>query len=73
MNEHDIRNFLISYLAQRFESEQPKFLKEVFLNNYECRADLIMVGKNLHGFEIKSEIDTLKRLVLQIPHYENSF
>lgn len=73
MNEHDIRNFLISYLTLKFESEQPKFLKEVFLNNFECRADLIMLGKNLHGFEIKSEIDTLKRLNLQIPHYEFSF
>lgn len=44
-------------------------LDELGLRHGTCRVDIAVVNGNLHGFEIKSDADTLERLPSQISVY----
>jgi hypothetical protein len=44
-------------------------LDELGLRHGACRVDVAVVNGYLHGFEIKSDADTLSRLPAQIPVY----
>lgn len=73
MRDQDIRTILHSYLA-----EQNKNLKETIIvdelnvKNGLARVDIAVINGSIHGYEIKSEVDTLNRLTNQIEHYNSS-
>jgi len=48
-------------------------LNELGLRHGTCRADIVVVNGFLHGFEIKSDVDTLDRLPQQIMVYNEVF
>lgn len=73
MNEKEIRSCLIEYLSKRHELSNTVFISELFVNNFACRADLVMANGQLSVFEIKSKFDTLNRLPFQIQNYTSSF
>ncbi|MCU4576030.1 sce7726 family protein [Acinetobacter courvalinii] len=73
MNEKEIRSCLIEYLSNKHEPSNTVFISELFVNNFSCRADLVMANGQLSVFEIKSKLDTLDRLPTQVEHYTSSF
>ncbi|PKF33375.1 sce7726 family protein [Acinetobacter proteolyticus] len=73
MNEKQIRSYLISHLSQKHDLTDTVFISELFVNNFTCRADLVMANGQLSVFEIKSKFDNLERLPTQIENYTTSF
>ncbi len=70
LSDAEIRRSLLAYLC----SSQPssaRLFQEVGLCQGEARPDLLVVNGALHGFEIKSDRDTLKRLQNQIQVYSD--
>ncbi|MCI1750887.1 MAG: sce7726 family protein [Megasphaera cerevisiae] len=73
-NDLVIRKKLLNELHQ----EQIKDSSTVIIPELEicmgyARADIVMVNGSIHGFEIKSDKDTLERLTHQIGYYEQVF
>jgi hypothetical protein len=74
MNDLDIRLALISYLQRQHASEPDLLIvEEVNVRQGLSRVDLAVVGESLHGYEIKSQRDTLKRLASQMDDYRCVF
>lgn len=73
MNEKEIRSCLIEHLSRKHEPSNTVFISELFVNNFACRADLVMANGQLSVFEIKSKLDNLERLPSQVENYTNSF
>lgn len=73
MRDQDIRTILHFYL-----SEQNKNIKDIIIvdelnvKNGLARVDIAVINGSIHGYEIKSEVDTLNRLTNQIEHYNSS-
>ncbi len=63
MNDYNIRNELKRRLAARYaEDSDTIILDELRLRHGAARIDVALVNGIIHGFELKSEKDTLKRL-----------
>ncbi len=57
-------------LLRREFGQDSRFLEEMVLSTERApRIDLAVVNGALHGFEIKSDVDTLRRLETQLPAY----
>lgn len=73
-DESAIRMALRRYLSERHSDKtQTCFLSELGLRRHTARADLAVVSHLLHGYEIKSDRDSLRRLENQIPVYSEIF
>ena len=73
MQDRDIRKLLHPYL----ENENRKFKDTIIVDEFELcsglsRIDVAVINGVIHGYEIKSEEDTLKRLANQINYYNKS-
>lgn len=72
-NDKDIR----LKMKELYEGTPHLWIDELAIPKKICLADVVIIDKEnpgyMHGFEIKSEIDTLKRLELQIPYYSKVF
>lgn len=75
MRDIDIRRHLESALVEVCQSwnEETLLIHELGLCAGSARVDIALVNGALHGFEIKSEADTLERLPSQIEHYGRVF
>lgn len=71
MRETEIKLALTNHLS-RAASVPLHFLEEVEINGGEIRADLVQV-LDMHCYEIKSEGDSLKRLIGQGSRYGRAF
>lgn len=70
MNDNQIRSALKQKLfVQYFRDSETLILDEVGIRHGAARIDLVVVNGTLHGFEIKSDRDTLKRLPKQVRIY----
>jgi hypothetical protein len=72
VREAHIRQALRADLTARHEDESDTRI----IDEFECarsRVDVAVVNGALHGFEIKSEADTLDRLRTQVPSYNSVF
>lgn len=66
----DIRRTLEAELVRVYGTDKETLLvHELGLCSGSSRVDIAIVNGALHGFEIKSEADTLERLPSQIGHY----
>lgn len=73
MNDTDIRQVVLSDLGREYESDPDTvIIEELGLCQGEARVDIAVVNGSIHGFEIKSDRDTLKRLPGQIQIYNRS-
>lgn len=72
MLEAEIKSALTQHLISCEPSVTPHFLEEVELNGGEVRADLVQV-LDMHCYEIKSDVDNLKRLIGQGSRYGRVF
>ena len=70
--DRDIRAALLPVLKKKYlHSEQDLALEEFKCNS--ARADIAVMNGVMHGFEIKSDSDTLFRLSDQVSAYEGVF
>lgn len=74
IDESLARKHLIRYLHLRNHSKGTIIVPELYYGpNRARRADLVLINGRLHAYEIKSEIDTLKRLSGQLCDYDAYF
>lgn len=69
MKDFVIRRCLKVMLEEQFSDDPSIIVSEFGLCQGLARADLVVVNGELHGYEIKSEADTLARLPAQIAAY----
>lgn len=73
MKECDIRNAVLIYLGLQYENDpETVIIEELGLCQGKARVDIAVVNGSIHGFEIKSDQDTLKRLRSQVEIYSRS-
>lgn len=72
MREAQIKQALADHLTQSINCAPGLFLEELELSGGEIRADFVDVW-DMHCYEIKSEADTLKRLIGQGSRYARVF
>jgi len=74
MRDIDIRRALLSEMERRHAGDGNTILvEELGICNGAARVDVAVVNGSVHGYEIKSERDTLQRLPLQICEYNRVF
>ncbi|HUA60212.1 MAG TPA: sce7726 family protein [Verrucomicrobiae bacterium] len=70
----DVRRKLRASVAAEFSHDPGSMIiDELGILEGECRIDLAVVGGQLHGYEIKSDADTLDRLPAQLAAYNAVF
>lgn len=73
-NDSIIRAALIKELSTRHSSDvQARIIEELGVRHGHARIDVAVVNGILHGYEIKSDRDTLKRLPEQMKEYNKVF
>jgi len=66
-NDHDIRNALKRLLDRRFASDpETLIVNELGVSHGAARIDVAVVNGAIHGYELKSDSDTLARLPSQV-------
>lgn len=74
LKDNDIRNILLLELNKRHSTEEDiKIVNEMGIIHGQSRIDVAVIDGILHGYEIKSESDTLLRLSNQIRDYNKVF
>jgi hypothetical protein len=72
MNDRDIRTVLKAELMRKYAKDNNTLvLDELGIRHGASRIDLVVVNHRLHGYEIKSDRDSLKRLPDQIKAYNS--
>ena len=70
----DIRNSLENYITNKFSYDNStKIVHELNVCYGSARVDLAAINGSFHGYEIKSDVDTLERLPLQVENYNQVF
>lgn len=70
MKDSDIRQIILSDLDRRYKKDpNTMIIEELGLCQGEARVDIAVVNGSIHGYEIKSDQDTLKRLAGQVAIY----
>lgn len=73
MNDRDIRTILKTELMRKYgKDNNTLILDELGIKHGAARIDLVVVNHRLHGYEIKSDRDSLKRLPEQIEAYSSA-
>ncbi|HUO50183.1 MAG TPA: sce7726 family protein [Candidatus Paceibacterota bacterium] len=72
-NDAVIREALIAQLSEKYSSSQYRIIPELGVQHGAARIDVAIVNGILHGFEIKSDKDTLLRLRDQRDYYNHVF
>ncbi len=73
LRDMDIRYALREELSKRFANSHTIIVDELRISWGDTRVDLAVVNCNLHGYEIKSDRDTLERLPRQVELYNKIF
>lgn len=75
MRDRDIRRNLRLQLERQFAHDGPntRILDELGICQGSARVDMAVINGVLHGYEIKSEYDTLDRLAAQQSAYSRVF
>lgn len=73
LSDQDIRNCLIERFVEEFKNQKDTIIvKEMGLCRGKSRIDLAIINGIIHGIEIKSDLDTIKRLEHQIDVYKKT-
>ena len=73
-NDKIIREFLIEELDLKYGHDPSvRVIEELGLNHGSARVDIAVLNGVMHGYEIKSDADTLYRLPAQIKAYNAVF
>lgn len=69
LKESVIKAALIDHLVEKGVLQNAVLINEMVIANWSRRVDLAVANGNLHAYEIKSDVDTLKRLDGQLEAY----
>lgn len=69
LRETEIKAALIDRLVDRGMLQDAVLINEMVVANWSRRVDLAVANGNLHAYEIKSDLDSLKRLDGQLDAY----
>lgn len=73
-NDKLIRTALIKDLKYLYKKDKDaRILEEFGVTNGAARVDIAVVNGVMHGYELKSDLDTLYRLPEQMKHYNSVF
>lgn len=73
MNDRDIRAILKKQLMRKYAGDHNTLIiDELGIRHGAARIDLVVVNHLMHGYEIKSDRDSLKRLPDQINAYSST-
>lgn len=72
-NDKIIRKELKERIKNIYNSSPVRIIEELFLEDGATRIDIAVVNGILHGYEIKSDLDTLVRLPKQMSAYNSVF
>lgn len=72
LRDYEIRATLAERLKKQFPAESGSIVVDEF-GCHDSRIDVAVINCKLHGYEIKSECDSLDRLVTQAPTYSAIF
>lgn len=73
LNEQDIKAAVIEKIRARTDRDQAVLINEMVFGSSSRRADLVVANGHLLAFEIKSDLDTLRRLEGQVADYLSRF
>lgn len=73
LNEGDIKAAVIDKLFASDALADAVLINEMVVANWSRRADLVVANGKLHAFEIKSDLDSLRRLEGQVETYLQRF
>ncbi len=73
MGDTEIRKVFLKVLTREYgKDEDTLIIEELGLCQGDARIDLAVINGIIHGFEIKSERDTLERLPMQEKYYNKT-
>ncbi len=72
LNDKLIRSAFIEWLYKRRPAPK-KIIEELSVDNGNAIADIVVLSRDLHCFEIKGESDKIERLQKQSLHYDLAF
>lgn len=72
-NDKLIRDFLIKDIKNTYQKSTVRIIEEFGLDDGAARIDVAVVNGVMHGYEIKSDLDTLDRLPKQMDAYNRVF
>lgn len=73
LKDVDIRLAMLDYLRRNSKTKDTRIISEFGICDGFSRADIAVVGKELCGYEIKSDADDLARLPFQVDFYSKTF
>nr|WP_278430338.1 sce7726 family protein [Brevibacillus laterosporus] len=73
LRDQDVRDALLEKLSVMHQNEDTRIINELAVCGGLSRVDVAVVNGILHGYEIKSESDTLYRLPNQMSDYNKVF
>lgn len=74
MRDRDLRELVLNELYQKYQGdEDTRIVNEMGIENGASRVDVAVINGILHGYELKSESDNLKRLPRQVEYYNRLF
>ncbi|MBP1970771.1 hypothetical protein J2Z83_002907 [Virgibacillus natechei] len=74
LNDTGVRSLLIKELHSQYDNDpDTRIINELGINNGKSRVDVAVVNGIIHGYEIKSDLDTLERLPRQMAYYNKLF
>lgn len=73
LKDVDIRLAMLDYLRRSIRSKDARIISEFGICDGFSRADIAVAGKELCGYEIKSDADDLARLPFQVDFYGKTF
>lgn len=74
LNDIKVRMLLLDELNSKYKDcRDTRIINELGLENGSSRVDVAVVNGIIHGYEIKSDLDTLNRLPRQMEYYNRAF
>ena len=74
LRDKDIRSALREHLENKFACDSTtRILEELGVSHWTGRIDMAAVNGHIHGYEIKSDLDTLNRLPNQVELFSKVF
>ena len=74
LNDSKVRTLLLNELNEQYRGRNDtRIINELGLDSGASRVDVAVVNGIMHGYEIKSDLDNLRRLPRQIEYYNRAF
>lgn len=73
MNDKDLRSHVLKKIRRSPGASASTVLEEFGVNHGQARADIAVFSDLIHGYELKSDLDSLERLGNQVRAYSECF